>query len=634
MMTTKLMQPLRLGKMTLKNRMVLPPMGTDFAMAGKHEVTPAFIAYMEERARGGAGLLINEYVAVSPSGLASPRQLGLWDDEFIPGFCDLVQAVHRHDAALVVQLHHAGRETSRAITGQMPLAPSAVPSPRKGGEVRALGREEIPELVRDFARAAGRARRAGCDGVELHGAHGYLMAGFMSPHGNRRSDEYGGDLQGYLRFPLEVLAAVREAVGPDFIIGFRISSDEFVAGGRTLPETVEMARCLAEAGVDYLHVSAGTSASLHTIIAPGAYPLGWNVQAAATVKQAVSIPVIAVGRIHEPQLAEEVIATNKADLVALGRALLADADFPRHTTQGRPETIRRCLGCLGGCMEEPVACTQNPRLGREPSVSKEARHPRRVLVIGGGVAGLEAARVAAQRGHQVSLWEEQPDLGGQVRLACRPPHKERLVEAVCFRVRALEAAGVEIKTSMRADVPTVIDHQPDVVIVATGAEPAVDRGPWDGEVPVFTHADALSTLPSGKRLAVVGGGMIGLETAEYLSAKGKQVVVLEEGAVLAGDMPQTASRLLLSRLEKAGVGLVKNVTWQRVEARQLEVEVAGEFWKYALDAVITARRRQSVNLLAKELQSLVGELYVIGDARKPRRLREAIWDGDEAARRI
>ncbi len=635
MTSMRSMEPLKIGNMTLKNRLALPPMGTDFAVSGQHEVSERFVRYMEERARGQLGLLINEYIAVSPAGLASPRQLGLWHDDFIAGFRQLVIAVHRHGAALVAQLHHAGRETSPAIIGQTPVAASALPSPRKGHAVRALEGGELPTVIADFARAAQRAQRAGFDGVELHGAHGYLIAGFMSPHGNHRDDEYGRVREGFLRFPLEVIAAVREAVGPDFAVGFRISGDEFVVDGRRLPETVAMAQELAAAGLDFLHVSAGTSQSLHTIIAPAAYPLGWNVEAAARVKEAVDIPVIAVGRIHEPQLAEEIVSSGKADVVALGRALLADPHFAAHTRKGQPDAIRRCLGCLGGCMDEPVACTQNPRLGHEASdPPPRALCRRRVLVIGGGVAGLEAARVAALRGHQVTLWEKEDQLGGQVHLACRPPHKERLMAAVTWRIEALELLGVTVRTQKLASSEAVLAHQTDAVIVATGAQPAFEDVPWKEELLTLSFADILHQVPPCQHFVVMGGGMLGLETAEFLAARQRKVTVLENGAHMGADMPLTARTLLLDRLHGAGVRRVTGVCDLDVRAGRVGGCVAGQLCSWPAETVVMARRRESVNSLCGELAAHGQEAIVIGDAKQPRRLLEAIAEADEAARRI
>ncbi len=408
---TKLLEPVKIGAMELRNRIVMPPMCTNFA-SETGAVTQRLIDYYVERARGGVGLVTVEATCVdSPVGRLSPLQLCVDDDKFIGGLNDLVEAIQEKGAKISLQLHHAGRQTTLAVTGgAQPV--SASETVYKDVKARALPAEGIECVVGRFGESAKRAKAAGFDAVEIHGAHGYLIAQFLSPYVNKRIDEYGGDPEKRMRFVLEVLEETRKRVGLDFPIIFRLSGEEFVEDGLTLKEAKGIAQRLERAGVDALHVTAGVGGTIWPV-QPMAVPRGCLVHLAEGIKEVVGIPVIAVGRINNPTLAEEILRDGRADLVSMGRALIADPELPRKVAEGRLDDIRMCTACLRGCSERfnaylRISCTVNPAVGREKEyMVKPADKPKKVLVVGGGAAGLEAARVAALRGHEVTLYEKE-----------------------------------------------------------------------------------------------------------------------------------------------------------------------------------------------------------------------------------
>jgi len=437
----KLFEPIKIGTMEVKNRFVVPPMGTNFANPDG-SVSQQLIDYLVSRAKGGYGLIIVEVTAIDPLGKAIPLQPGIWDDKFIPGWKKLVDEVHKYGAKIAVQLHHAGRQTTREVIGAQPVAPSPIPCPVDREMPRELTTEEVYELIEKFGDAARRARDAGFDAVEVHGAHGYLIAQFMSAYSNKRIDEFGGDFKGRMKFPVEIVKNIRRKVGNGYPVIFRFSGDERVPGGRTIDESRMVARVMEHVGVDALHVSTGVYGSLPWLIAPSAVAPGYNIYAAEEIKKVVNTPVIAVGRINDPLLAEDIIESGKADMVSLGRESIADPEIPNKVAAGRIEEISPCIGCMQACVGylfDPnhlkISCLVNPFTGRETELNIEkAEKPKKVMVVGGGPGGLEAAWVAAKRGHKVTLCEKENTLGGQYRIGAIPPAKQDIMKALRYYI--------------------------------------------------------------------------------------------------------------------------------------------------------------------------------------------------------
>lgn len=446
----KLLEPIRIGSLQLKNRMVMAPMATHYADESG-AVTDRLKNYYAERARGGVGLIIIESGYIHPLGRGGLKRLGLHHDRLIPGLKELVDLVHTEGARICSQLHHAGRQINvKATKGMYPVSASSIPAGMEGIVPRTLKIGEIEELIEAFGQAARRSLQAGFDAILLHGAHGYLIHQFLSPLSNTRDDRYGGNFNRRLRFLKEIVHRCREATGKEFPLMVRISASEFIPGGITLRDGQKIAQQLEKWGVDAIHVSGGTHDTQEMELQPMAIPRGCLVPLAEGIKKAVRIPVATVGRIVDPQMAEEILQAGKADFITLGRALLADPEFPKKTQEGRWEDIRPCIGCLQGCRDhlyqgQPITCLVNPQAGVEKEYEmKPAANRRKVFIIGGGPGGMEAAWVAALRGHDVTLAEKNDNLGGQFHLASLPPGKEEIRFFLEYLIRQLHKLGVKV----------------------------------------------------------------------------------------------------------------------------------------------------------------------------------------------
>jgi len=635
----KLFEPIIINGMTVRNRIVVPPMETGFG-SDRYEVTDQLVAYHRRRAEGGMGLIIVEYTSVHPVGRCIPNQLGAYDDRFIPGFKRLTEAVHEHGAKIALQIHHGGAKARAQYTGGEIVAPSATPEPNRGVGPRELTLGEIEELVEAFGQAARRAKEAGFDAVEIHGAHGYLVSEFLSPWFNRRTDAYGGTFEKRLRFPSEVVRRVREVVGPDFPLGFRINGEEMPLGdGLTLDDTTRIVPRLVEAGIDMIHVSIANirPSALSVISAPMAMDWGFNVYSAAAIKRAVDIPVITVGRITDVGLADQIVRDGHADLVAMGRASLTDPEFPKKAAAGRFDEIFKCLGCTDACMSVPIRCNNNPELGREADWDlMPVKEPRAVWVIGGGVAGLEAAMLAAHRGHQVRLFEKEAKLGGQIHAAAAPPHKGELLNAMTNRVSLLEKYSVEVQMETALTADMVQQGKPDVVILATGSRPQRPSIPGIKRPGVVQAKDVLvGRAFVGPKVAVLGGGMVGAETAEYLADRRRDVTIIEVLDTIATDMPATPRAYLMQRLRQLGV---KTITGAKVEAiteHGVLVNIDGQPQMVnGFSSIVLALGSKPADQLIEELKGEVKELYVIGDAKRVGRIVDATAQAADVALQI
>lgn len=634
-----LFRPVAVGRLTLPNRLVMAPMISLYASYGG-QVTAHLVDHYAARARGGVGLIVVEASYVSAAGRNFNRQLAVDHDGCVPGLTQLAAAIRREGARAAVQLVHYGRIARSRVTGRLPVAPS--PLPTVGGDPpQALGPEDIAEVVEAFARAAQRVQAAGFDAVDIHMAHGYLIHSFLSPFSNRRSDGYGGDVRGRARFACEVVAAVRRLVGPDFPVLAKISGDEYLEGGPQIDgaESIRIAGILAEAGVDALTVSGGVKHETgHYVAPPMCVPRGVHVARAAAIRAAIGKPVIAVGRIPTPELAEEILASGQADLVAMGRALLADPELPRKAREGRPAEICPCVACnyCNGQLDIEVglACLANPRAGREaahPWVHAATR--RRVVIVGGGPAGLMAGITAARRGHKTILLEELDHLGGMLRVGAVPPHKEEIGRLVEWLEGEVQRAGVEIRLGRTADRDAICSCGPDVVILATGARPAVPGlTPGSGDV-MFAEEVLRGTKRPGSKVGVIGGGIVGCETAEFLAARGHRVTLIERETDVALKVHPRPRRMLIDRLLALGVDIWTQARPRKMVNGSLIIERGEVEWAVsAPDALVVAEGYVPRDELLRSLQGEPGlRLEVIGDARQPRSAAEALREGFEVA---
>ena len=647
----KLFSPITIGTMEVKNRIAMAPMTTGWAPADG-TVPDKMIDYLEARAKGGVGLIIFETVTIDERFPYIMQSVGLWDDSLIPSFKRFVDAMHAHGAKVAPQISHPGPESFSFLKGIQPVGPSPVLCKGTGQLCRELSVEEIHEIVEQYGEAARRAREAGCDAMELHAAHSYMLAGsFLSPLRNKRTDAYGGRVDGRLRFLLEVVASIKAKAGRDFPVIVRISGDEYVYGGRTLGDTLYIAPKLVAAGVDAFEVSGGVQPELTwRIMPPTGTPLGLNVPAAAALKQVVNVPVMVVGRINNPQLAEDILQKGHADMTVMGRALLADPELPNKAAAGRFEDIAPCTACSLGCIGEQIrmrsmTCVVNPTLGREKEMAiVPADKPKRVLVVGGGPGGLEAARVAALRGHTVTLCEKAEKLGGQLNLAVLAPAKQEISVWIQYLAVQAQKAGVRIELNTEVTPELVEEMNPDVVIVATGGECLVPPIPGVDRAKVVHSSDVLQgkVIPVRAKVLIIGGSSVACEVADAIAGPGDNtmdtdsaVTIVEMLPDIAHDEPPAARMLLLERLRQKGVRFVTSATVKEITedgvviARDGREEVIG-----GMDHIVLACGTKSVNHLRDKIAGKVSEVYMIGDAKRPRRALEAIREGTEVGRAI
>lgn len=638
-----LFSPIKIGQMTVKNRIMSPGHLTGYAV--NNMFTDRLIAYQVARARGGVGVIVTESTSVHPTyDLWRPHGIHIYnhDDSIIPWFHKLADALHEYDTTVITQVSHGGAAGKSAPMFPL-LSSSADIYETKCEMARAMEIDEIKEIVQAFGQAAGRAKEGDLDGVEILNAYGNLIPQFMTPFSNRRTDEYGGSLENRLRFPLEIIDCVRENVGNDFIVGMRISGDELIDGGLTLEDMKEIAPILA-AKLDYLNVSFSSHAELMSEgiqIAPMAIPLGAFVYLAAGIKEVVDIPIITVGRINDPVQAEKILAEGHADMVAMARALICDPELPNKAREGRLEDVRTCIACNQACaghidVATPVTCIQNPVTGKEAEWSsiEPARSKKKVVVVGGGPAGMEAAWAAAQRGHQVVLYEKDEQLGGQVLIAAKAPFRAELGDVARNLSRQLEQEQekVTVKLGVEATADMVMAEAADVVIVATGSTPFIPPIAGVESTNVVTDWDVLEEkVEVGEKVVVLDGegGQRSCSVAEFLADKGKQVELITKQFQVGVHLITPDNSLVLQRLLQKKVGL-RSLTWVR-EIREGEIVAYNTLTRaeevIAADTVVLALGGQSDYGLYRDLKGRVKELYAIGDCLGPRSLEPAIYEG-------
>jgi 7beta-hydroxy-3-oxochol-24-oyl-CoA 4-desaturase len=646
-----LFTPIKIGVVEIKNRIVMPPMGSRSATP-EGEATERHCDYYEARAKGGTGLVIVEAATPNRERKYAPGALGLFDDSLIPGLERVASRIHAHGAKACIQIFDPG-PGSGSMAGGKPSGPSMIWDPGIRETPSELSVAEIKQLIREFTDAARRAKAAGMDMVQLHAAHRFAMlAAFLSAYYNKRADAYGGSLADRVTLLLEIIRSIKAENGSDFPIIVRLSGEERVAGGRTLAETQFIAPIIAEAGADALEISGGTVPDgFWAVVPPSGTQTPLNADAAEAIKKVVDIPVISVGRINHPRLAEFILHTGKADLVSIGRGLIADPDFANKAKAGRIEDIVPCVGDSQHCLEgHPVrghlTCMVNPAVMREKEMLiVPAEKAKKVLIVGGGPAGLEAARVSALRGHDVTLYEKSNRLGGQINIAAVPLHKQELIRMLKYLSCQIEKLGVKTVLGWEATVSDIEALKPDVVVIATGAEPILAEAiPGSRGNNVVTVWDVLSGKAgmTSRNIAIVGGSMSGCEAADMLANIGDnaivgrtRVTIIEMTETVAMDCSTQIRQLLMERLRHKDVTILNSTQVKAIGEYSVTVESGGkETVLEGFDLIVLALGSRSVDVLSDPLKGKAGAVYVIGDAVKPGKVREAMEQARELGGKI
>ncbi len=636
-----LFSPFSLKHLTLHNRIVMPGLAS-FLIEEDGSITDHTVEHYRRRAGGGPAMVIMEACSVAPEGIVSLHQARIYDDRFVPGLSRIAASMKAEGAVPAVQIHHGGRQTSPRVIGRKPFAPSHLPCPTIRGEVEPLSIERIQGVVRQFGDAAARAVEAGFELIEIHGAHGYLINQFLSAFSNVRDDAYGGGVEGRSRFAREVVQEVRRRVGADFPLAFKISAQEFVPGGLTVPESIEILKGLLPYGVDAIQVSAGNDATPEWICQPMFMDKACLATSAAEIRAALKVPVLAVGRINSPQIADEIIARGDADLVCIGRGLLADPRMPIKAREGRMEDIRTCIAC-NTCMESifrrgRVECLVNPTLGREHEMALvPAESPKKVMVVGGGPGGLDVAWVAAKRGHEVHLYERRETLGGQLLLGAVTSYKRELLSLIEYQKKQIQKHGVQCHLGCDVTPETVGRVRPDVLVLATGSRPelppipGVDRPVVRSVNEVFAQEGVPAAVPS----VVIGGGATGCEAALHLSEAGCPVTMVEKLMRIGARIESVTRKMILERLTERGVSLLTGCEVLGIEERGVRVrDREGEEHFVEAEQVVVVTGMRPVNGLHERVRHLGIPVYQIGDCLEPRSAKAAIYEGALIGRKI
>jgi mycofactocin system FadH/OYE family oxidoreductase 2 len=643
-----LFSPLKIGGITVPNRICFSAHTTNFATHGL--VNDRQVAYYEERARGGCGLIILGELSLHSSDRPYEQMIEAYDRKVIPGWQTLTSAIHQYDTKIIAQLNHSGFQCDGCISRHPVLGPSPISDVEFGEVAKVMEPEDIDEIIETFARAAAYVKEGGFDGIEISLGHRSLLRQFLSPLSNYRQDVYGGSLENRMRFAQEIIDAVRKVVPRDFPVGIRLCADEIFYGAITSEDAKEIAHRFESTGqINFINLSVGTYYNLHLVRGSMHFPLGFTLHLSQAIKEVVKVPVFANNRINRPQMAEEIVAQGKADIVGLVRALICDPQFPKKTKEGRTEEISICVsdnqGCIGRVNQaKTIGCIQNPCVGFEKKVDKELKQPiskkKKVMVIGGGPAGMEAARMAALRGHQVTLYEKEPELGGQINIAQKGAGRENIGLVVTNLMAQLKKWKVRIEPGVEVTEEFVIKSNPDVAIVATGSVPR--ENPFPGR---YTPSQVLNVwqvlkggTPIGEKVLLIDGDghHKATSTAEFLADHGKKVDILTDALFIGvelgpiGDLYNSRQRLL-----QKGVTFTSDMRVQEIEGATVKaVNVySNEVFVYeGYDTIVVVMANRPNHDLYFGLKGKIKELYRIGDCVAPRKIDMAIWEGNKVGR--
>ena len=642
-----LFSPIKIGKQVVKNRIFMPPLSTN--LGNKGYVTDELIEHYRARAKGGVGLFVTEVVTIEPTYVYLPGDMSIYDDSFIEGWKKLAAAVHEYGAKILPQLFHPAYMAFPIPGTPRLIAPSNVGPYYAKEAPRPVTKEELKVIIEQFADAAQRVQKSGADGVEIHAAHAHgLLGGFLSPQYNKRTDEYGGNIDARLKLTLEVIEAIRKRCGEEFIIDVRISGDEYSDGGLNINDMIYVSKQLENHGVDMIHVSGGTTIARGSSIPAAGTKMGSHSQLSAKIRKYVSIPVTTVGRIIEPWIAEELIANGMADACMIGRANLCDPEFSNKAKAGKPEDIRPCIGCLrclnGIMFGKPIACTMNPSFSLEnEDTILPADVKKKILVVGGGPAGMEAAYIAKKRGHDVVLCEKDSELGGALKVACVPIGKQDLCQVIKWMRHRLEKENVNIQTNTNVTLELLKTKFKDYeVIASTGAKPLIINAFTQFKQWMSADDVLAGRAFPGRKIVIIGGGSVGCETADYLAPlindrfpRNRDVTIIEMAQEVMMNESGPGRSLLVQRMIKKGVKILVNTKVAAVEKdkiKYLQNDVEGVIDD--ADTLIFACGYQTDPAFENMLKELKMSYHLIGDAHQVGNIKDAIGEAYRLARDI
>lgn len=633
--------PVKIGNVTVPNRFVVPPMGNNFAN-GDGSLSRRSKAYYEERAKGGFGLITIEATVVDATAKAGSKKPCLFCDETIDSFRMVADACHSHGAKVSVQLQHAGPEGNSAVSGHPLKAASSIRSSRNKAIPREITAKELERLIECYGDAALRAKKANIDMVEIHCAHGYLLHSFLSPRTNQRTDEYGGCLDNRMRLIRRIIANIQEKAGKDFPILCRINATDDVPGGLTVQDSAVIAMKLQDMGVSGLHVSRAIHLRDDKMWATAMTHGGFSSDLVTEIKRAVTIPVISVGRFTDPSYGELLVREGRADLIAFGRQSIADPHLPKKARADKMDTVFPCIGCLQGCVPnmfagQPITCLVNPTVGKEAQCQKQATEKKKIMVIGGGVGGLTAARICAARGHNVTLFESQSQPGGQMRAAAVPPGKGDIAVMLHAAIKDCEIHGVTFRCNTTVKPDTIRKEQPDVLLLATGAVPQVPNIPGITQVNCVKAADILlGKAICGEKVLLIGGGMVGCETAAFLGERQFDVTILEQREELGDGLRPEHRKEIESLFHTYGIKAITGAAVRQFtsDGAIYRTKAGEDKVLTGFDTIVLATGAKSRTDLLETAQEYGKAYYVIGDAVTPRCALDAIREGYNIAEKL
>lgn len=631
----KLFSPINIGPITIKNRFMMAPMENGLAAPGGF-INDTIIKFFEERAENEVGIILTGSVAVSPEGRGLPTQLSAYDDRFIPGLKRLTDVLHEKGAKVGAQIYHAGRQASEAITGIQPVAPSAIPCAVVGNDPRAMTKEEIMEMKEKFIQGARRCVEAGFDMIEVHFAHGYLLHSFLSPHSNKRTDEFGGSLENRMRFPLEVLEGIEKVCHGKAAVTIRISADEFLDDGLKFDEVKTICQKAVDAGAQAISLTAGSYDAIEYTIQPMFIEQGFLIPFSQKLKEIVDVPIIVAGRLNSAEMIERIVEADDADMIAIGRGLISDEEMIVKLKNKAYDDIRYCVACNQGCADnvfqgKGITCLVNARAGFEAERTiTPAEVKKSVLVIGAGPAGMEAARVASLRGHKVTILDREKAAGGKFGILAAPPEKDTFLMYKEYLTGQLEKLGVSF---VHANVDSAADlegYEADEIIVATGARQYIP--PIKGaDLPhVVLAEDVLNGEEVGDRVAIIGGGLVGTETAKLLSDAGKKVSLIEMAETIGNGVGPTFAGHLFEFLAKREVEQITSAKIASIQSGKVILEDR----EIAADHVVIAAGYRPNNQFIEDLRQKFANVQTIGDVNQPRRIIDATAEAFVAATAI